>query len=173
MKKTLVSIYLLLTPFLCNAAQPSDESIEKLLTVAHTQKMVEGMIPQIEAMMKSMEDKMVDSQNLSPEENAKAKELAAATTKKMMPIMKAQLSWENLKKIYFPIYRDSFSLEEIDGLIAFYSSPAGKAMVEKMPIVMQKSMAATQQLLVPMLQQMQKAMTDASEELKQTADNKQ
>lgn len=172
MKKILVSICLLLTPFLCIAAEPTEESIETLLTVMHTQRMVEAMIPQMEDMMKSMQDKIVDTQNLSPEESAKAKALAASTTKKMIPILKDQLSWVNLKKIYLPIYRESFSQEEIDGLIAFYRGPAGKALVDKMPVVMQKSMAATQQLLGPILQQMQKVMTDATEEVKRPADGK-
>jgi hypothetical protein len=90
----------------------------------------------------------------------------------VIPILRDQLSWGNLKKIYIPIYRESFTQEEIDGLIAFYSSPAGNALVVKMPIVAQKSMAATQQLIVPMMQQMQKAVAEATAEMKKPAEGK-
>jgi hypothetical protein len=172
MKKILVAIFLSATPFLCYAAEPSQESIEKLLKVTQTQKMVEQMIPQIEGMMKSVADKEIDAQNLPPEQSAEAKALSASITKKVIPILRDQLSWGNLKKIYIPIYRESFTQEEIDGLIAFYSSPAGNALVVKMPIVAQKSMAATQQLIVPMMQQMQKAVAEATAEMKKPAEGK-
>lgn len=172
MKKILVAIFLSTTPFLCYAAEPSQESIEKLLKVTQTQKMVEQMIPQIEGMMKSVADKEIDAQNLPPEQSAEAKALSASITKKVIPILRDQLSWGNLKKIYIPIYRESFTQEEIDGLIAFYSSPAGNALVVKMPIVAQKSMAATQQLIVPMMQQMQKAVAEATAEMKKPAEGK-
>ena len=172
MKKILVAIFLSATPFLCHATEPSQESIEKLLKVTQTQKMVEQMIPQIEGMMKSVADKEIDAQNLPPEQSAEAKALSASITKKVIPILRDQLSWGNLKKIYIPIYRESFTQEEIDGLIAFYSSPAGNALVVKMPIVAQKSMAATQQLIVPMMQQMQKAVAEATAEMKKPAEGK-
>jgi hypothetical protein len=172
MKKILAAIFLSATPFLCYAAEPSQESIEKLLTVTQTQKMVEQMIPQIEGMMKSLADKEIDAQNLPPEQSAEAKALSASITKKVIPILRDQLSWGNLRKVYIPIYRESFTQEEIDGLIAFYSSPAGNALVVKMPIVAQKSMAATQQLIVPMMQQMQKAVAEATAEMKKPAEGK-
>lgn len=173
MKKILVSICLSAAPFLCQAAEPTTESIEKLLAASQTHKMVDQMIPQMENMMKTMADKAVDAQNLSPEESKKAKAESAAVTNKMMPILKDQLSWEKLEKIYIPIYRESFTQEEIDGLIAFYSSPAGKALVEKMPLVMQKSMLAMQQVIGPMMQQIQKAVAESAEELKHPAPAKQ
>ncbi|MDR3481918.1 MAG: DUF2059 domain-containing protein [Burkholderiaceae bacterium] len=172
MKKILVAIFLSAVPFLCHAAEPSQESIEKLLTVTQTQKLVEQMIPQMEDMMKSVADKEIDAQKLPPEKSAKAKTLSASITKKMTAILREQLSWDNLKKIYIPIYRDSFTQEEVDGLIAFYSSPAGNALIAKMPVVMQKSMAAMQQLIVPMMQEMQKATAQAVEEMKKQAEAK-
>jgi hypothetical protein len=164
MKKILVLACLALNSLLCNAAQPSEESIEKLMTTMQTQKMIATMLPQMEAMMQSMSDKSLDSQTMTPEARAKAKTAAAATVQKMMPIMRKLLSWENLEKMYIPIYRDTFTQEEIDGLIAFYASPAGKALVEKMPLVLQKTMASTQQMITPMLQELQKIATDAEAE---------
>jgi len=172
MKKILVAIFLSATPFLCYAAEPSQESIEKLLTVTNSQQMVEQMIPQMEGYISSAVDKSIDALEMPPEQKAKAKVLGAAMTKKMMPVVREQLRWENLKKIYVPIYRESFTQEEIDGLIAFYSSPAGNALTAKMPVVIQKSMAAMQQLLVPMMQEMQKATQEAVEEMKKPASGK-
>ena len=172
MKKILVVICLSAASFLCHAAEPSQESIEKLLTVTQAQKLVEQMIPQMEGYISSSVDKSVDALDMSPEQKAKTKAESASMIKKMMPVLREQLRWENIKKIYVPIYRESFTQEEIDGLIAFYSSPAGNALIAKMPVVMQKSMAAMQQLIVPMVQEMQKATAKAAEEVKKSADGK-
>jgi len=41
-----------------------------------------------------------------------------------------------------PIYDRNFSAEEIDGLMVFYSSPLGKKVLQKLPVIMQESMQA-------------------------------
>jgi uncharacterized protein len=45
---------------------------------------------------------------------------------------------------YVKAYSETFSEEEIDGILAFYESPAGRAMQAKMPILMPKIMALAQ-----------------------------
>lgn len=166
MKKILVSICITLMPFAGYAAEASRESIEVLLELTHMQQVIEEMIPQMETIMKSTIDQSLDLQKHSPEERQKAKAFAEAFTKKMVPILKGQLDWQKMKEIYAPIYRDSFSQEEIDGLIAFYASPAGKAFTAKMPLVMKKSVAAVQQIMGPMLQEIRKAAAETAKEFK-------
>jgi hypothetical protein len=78
--------------------------------------------------------------------------------------MKQELSWQKLKPLYVQIYRESFEQEEVDGLVAFYASPAGKAMLDKMPTVMQKSMAITQPLMQSLIPKMKSAMEEAMSE---------
>ena len=72
-----------------------------------------------------------------------------------------QMSWPRLKPLYTKIYQDAFTQEEIDGLIAFYRSPAGMAYVDKMPLVTQKSMDLMQSLMPPMMKRVQAAMAKA------------
>ena len=50
-----------------------------------------------------------------------------------------------------------FTQEEIDGLIAFYESPAGATFVEKMPVVMQKSMSIMQSRAATVMEKMNAA----------------
>jgi hypothetical protein len=64
------------------------------------------------------------------------------------------------------IYQESFTQEEIDGLIAFYESPAGVAFVEKMPFAMQKSMSIMQSRMAPMMEKIKAAMKEAIAEPK-------
>ena len=43
------------------------------------------------------------------------------------------MTWDKLRPLYVRIYQESFTQEEIDGLIVFYESPAGIAFVERWP----------------------------------------
>jgi hypothetical protein len=74
--------------------------------------------------------------------------------------VKSELSWEKMRDLYQQVYAETFTQEEVDGLIAFYESPAGKAFVAKMPTVMQKSMVLMQQRMAPMVQRLQQSLQE-------------
>ena len=80
--------------------------------------------------------------------------------------MREEMTWDKLRPLYVQIYQESFTQEEIDGLIAFYESPAGVAFVEKMPFVMQKSMSIMQSRMAPMMEKMKAAIKEAIAEPK-------
>ncbi|MBL9187847.1 MAG: DUF2059 domain-containing protein [Opitutaceae bacterium] len=143
-----------------HAAEPSKQSIERLLEVTEVQKLVGSMFGQVDDMMKQSMDEMIQRRSLPSE----AKEVLDSFRRKMVANMKEQVTWDKMKELYFDIYRESFTQEELDGLIAFYESPAGKAFVNKMPVVMQKTMTATQRLLGPILEKIQVAMQEALKE---------
>src|SRR4051812_1376719 len=98
------------------AAAPSKESVEKLLAAAESEKLVTSMQQQIENMMKASVDRAFKGQALS----AEAQQFVDNYRKKMIGDFKAEMSWEKLKDLYVQIYSESFTQEEIDGLIAFY-----------------------------------------------------
>jgi hypothetical protein len=54
--------------------------------------------------------------------------------------------------MYVRIYQKSFTQGEIDGLIAFYKTSTGQALLTKMPVVMQNTMNELQQMMQPMMQ---------------------
>ena len=60
-----------------------------------------------------------------------------------------------MEDVYLQVYRETFTQEEITSIIAFYSSPAGKAMVEKVPVAMQKAGTLMQARIGPMTQKLQ------------------
>jgi hypothetical protein len=47
---------------------------------------------------------------------------------------------KTLVNLVIPVYEKNFSDEDIVQLIAFYQTPVGKKVVEKMPVIMQESM---------------------------------
>ena len=77
-------------------------------------------------------------------------------------------AWDKLEPMYFKVYRDTFTQEEVDGMLKFYKTAAGKAMITKMPMVMQRTMTEMQQMMGPIAQRLQKMETESIEELKAT-----
>ena len=64
------------------------------------------------------------------------------------------------------LYAETFTQEEVDGLLAFYRSPAGVALLEKMPQVTQKSAAITQQRIAPLVEKLKASMAKTVEDAK-------
>jgi hypothetical protein len=60
--------------------------------------------------------------------------------------------------------RPSKTQSEIEGLTAFYKSPAGMAMLDKMPTVLQKTQALMQAQIAPLVQQMNAALEEVVRE---------
>ncbi|MBN9383186.1 MAG: DUF2059 domain-containing protein [Chitinophagaceae bacterium] len=55
-----------------------------------------------------------------------------------------EVSPEDLVNMVIPVYDRNFTDEEIDGMLAFYSSPVGQKVLAKLPVVLQESMEAGQ-----------------------------
>lgn len=138
----------------CSAQPASAESVNTLLTVTKTESLISAMHGQMEQMMRQAMAQAVSGKKLTPEQSR----LLEAAPKQFAAVMKEELSWANMKTMYVNIYRETFTQEEVDGLIAFYRSPAGAAFVDKMPLVMQKSTSAMQARLPQLLEKMRASM---------------
>ena len=51
-------------------------------------------------------------------------------------------------------------------MLAFYKTPTGRALIKKMPVVMQKSMTEMQKRMVPLMEKLHKIQQEALGELK-------
>ena len=147
---------------LAHCAPPSQESIDRLLVDAKVEQLLDTMLANVDQVMRRSMETSLQGQQLSLEQR-QAVDGAAA---KFVQVMREEMTWDKLRPLYVQIYQESFTQEEIDGLIAFYESPAGVAFVEKMPVVMQKSMSIMQSRMAPMLERMKAAMKEAIPETK-------
>jgi hypothetical protein len=84
----------------------------------------------------------------------------------VMELMQKKISWENMKESFVSIYVETFTDEELDSIVGFYRSPGGKAMLAKMPVLMQKSMAVAQKTMQDIMPEIQKMTKDAIEKSK-------
>jgi uncharacterized protein len=142
---------------LAHCAPASQESIDRLLVDAKVEKMLDTMFANVDQVMRRSMEAAMQGQQLSPEQQR----VVDARAAKFVQVLREEMTWDKLRPLYVQIYQESFTQEEVDGLIAFYESPAGAAYVEKMPVVMQKSMSIMQSRLAPMMEKMKAAMTGA------------
>jgi len=145
-----------------HAAPPSAESVEALLVATRSEALAEGMYANLEQYMRQAMAAATQGQPVTAEQQR----VLDAVPAKFSAVIRQEMSWSKMRPLYVQIYQESFSQEEIDGLIAFYRSPAGQAFVAKMPVVMQKSMQLMQTQMGPMMVRMKTAMEEAVAEAK-------
>lgn len=137
------------------AQQPADDArIDRLIEISRTRQTLDAMLPQIEASQHQMAAQMAGDRELDAAQQQRLDRIlegSAAAIRKAM-------AWENLAPMYRDIYRQTFTGEDIDAIIAFYETPTGQRMLDKMPELMQNTMAAMQRLVVPMLQEMEREL---------------
>ncbi len=137
----------------------SDASIRKLLEVMHARKMVDAMPRQVSMMMNGMMKKMMQGQ--PSDQQKQAMETLAS---KLGALMKDEFNWQTMEPAYIKIYRQTFTQSEVDAMVGFYSSPAGQAVVDKLPLVTQSAMSAMQDRMVALMPKIQQMAQDAAKE---------
>ena len=144
------------------AEPPTPESVETLLAATRAESMMNSMYTVIEQSMRGGMRQSLQGQTLTDEQQR----VLDAVPGKFIAVMREEFNWSKMKPLYVQLYRETFDQAEIDGLIAFYRTPVGQSFIEKMPVVMQKSMAATQTLMAPLIAKMRAAMDKAMAEAK-------
>ena len=168
MKNYLICLALIYTLASTQAAPPSDQSIAKMMETMQVEKMLDQMMTQMESGMRSgMEQGMQQALHGTPPTPAQ-KAKAEDFQKKLAAILRDELSFAKMKDIYIQVYRETFTQDEIDKIIAFYSSPAGKAMVEKVPVAMQKAGELMRGRMGPLMQKFQGMMGEFQTEIEKT-----
>jgi hypothetical protein len=74
-----------------------------------------------------------------------------------------------MEPIAIRIYRGSLTQEELDGILAFYKTPAGAALIKKMPRLAQAMSEELQKMLQSMLPKVTAIAKESDEEMKRAA----
>lgn len=143
-----------------HAAPPTDASIATLLQVTQSDKMMDTMYANMEQMIRQGMQAAARGKTLTAEQT-RVMELAPA---RLAAVMRSEITWAKMEPMVVQIYRENFEQSEVDDMIAFYRSPSGQSFVAKMPVVMQRSMEASQQQLQAFMPKLQAAMVEVMKE---------
>jgi uncharacterized protein len=128
---------------------------KEMLSLLHMDQMMaqmmDGMTQQMSAMTKQM-----GGGSVRPEDQAKLDEFQ----KKVLQLIEAQVSWKSLEPEYVDLYAKEFTDEQLDAIVTFYKSPAGVAMVEKLPTLTNEGMQIAQSRIMAIQPQLKQMIED-------------
>ena len=140
------------------ADRPTEDSVRQLLQIMHAKTVVGQMAKQMDTYFDTMLKQQVANKTLSAEDQKKVDEGRA----RMKELMGKVLSWDTMEPVYLTTYENSFSQSEIDSMIGFYGSPAGQAVIAKLPLAMQNAMGALQGQIKDLMPQIQQVAKDTA-----------
>jgi hypothetical protein len=147
-------------------AEPaSDGSIRELIEVTKAQQLLNGVQAQFDSLMSNAMRQELQGKNPTPGQQ----QAIAKMKDKMVAVMQAELAWAKLEPMYMRLYRESFTEEEVAGMLSFYKTPAGQAVINKTPALMQKTMVEMRKMMSAMSPQMQKILEEFLADMKEAS----
>lgn len=148
----------------CVWAEPaSDATIKKLFEVSQTR----GSVDAVNGQIKSLMDNVMRQASAGTSPTERQKQAMTNFQNKLSALIQQENSWELLEPRYLRMYRETFSEDEMTGMIAFYETPAGQAVIKKMPKLVQQIMVEAQGKVVQLMPKIQVIQKEFIEELKQ------
>jgi hypothetical protein len=146
------------------AAEPpaSEASVRALLAVTQSEKLLDSTMGQIDAMMQRSMRQALAGQTLTADQQKIMDRMRART----IALFREDMKWETLEPMFIDIYKRSFTQKEINGMLDFYRSESGQAVIAKMPVVMQNTMQAMQERMAVMMPKIMQLQQEAIAELK-------
>ena len=127
-------------------------NIEEIFKLTKVDRMQQAVFAQMQSMATAQLEKMPNR----PKDTSEIQEVQD----RMFALLLDRLSWTKIKPRYVSLYDETFTASEITGMLDFYKSPAGLAMLEKMPVLLSKSMALSQTLLGDFQPELQRMMEE-------------
>jgi hypothetical protein len=143
-------------------AKPSEASIRQLFEVMHSSKLLDAYVTQIDGTVRASMQQAFAGQQPTP----KQQKIMETLGHSIAALVKEELNWASFEPMMIEVYRNTFSQHEVDGMLRFYRSEAGQAVIAKLPTAMQQTMASMQshvKTLTPKIVQLEK---DSAAQLK-------
>ena len=126
----LAATLLTLPVFADDAAK--NAKIEEMFRITKLDKLQDQMMEQVKGALSNL----FEQPGVPAEAKAARKEL----DDQVWSIISKRVSWDKMKGEYLKIYSENMTEQELDSIIAFYKTPGGVALLEKMPLLMRKGM---------------------------------
>ena len=133
------------------------KAVDELFILMKTSKMMDSV---------KIQTKKILFQQLREQDIPEAKKpIFNKYMSKMIELITNTVNWDKIKPQMTDLYVSNFSENEINDMLAFYRSPTGKKFVEKMPVIMQKSMEIGQKQSRTMIPKLNRLLEQMKKEL--------
>ncbi len=155
---TLMAVELALIVFPVKAQDQSRRALaEELMNVMDARSQFDKIIALMKQLIPMQEAKIqqITGQSQSSHNVPEMQE-------KMFNLVSQSLNWDTLKDDFISIYAQTFTEDEMKGIIAFYKSPSGQALLQKQPQLMQKSLELSQKWMTDIIPKIIPAIQELS-----------
>jgi len=149
---------------------PSEASIKELLELTQqSRKVTDSVTAQINQLMNSAIEQVTKGEKLPPNAQNRVDQDKSEIAKMMHDI----LDYDKVLPMDVRIYQKSFTQAEVDGLVAFYKTPAGQALISKMPVVVENTFAEMRTMITPITQRIQQMQQSLMVEMQKEKEHKE
>jgi len=149
---------------------PSEASIKELLELTQqSRKVTDSVTAQINQLMNSAIEQVTKGEKLPPNAQNRVDQDKSEIAKMMHDI----LDYDKVLPMDVRIYQKSFTQAEVDGLVAFYKTPAGQALISKMPVVVENTFAEMRTMITPITQRIQQMQQSLMVEMQKGKEHKE
>jgi hypothetical protein len=138
---------------------------EQLIQLTKTESVMEQQLGALRDRVNELATQQIGPGTQSPEQ----KTLTDAYLKQVHGVTEDEVGWTKLRPIIVQVYAESFTDSDLDGIIAFYKSPAGQAMIAKTPELSGKTMSLVQDRIKEMQPKLAQMTEDYQTKMKATA----
>ncbi|MDW5264750.1 MULTISPECIES: DUF2059 domain-containing protein [Acidobacteriaceae] len=162
--RTLLAL-LLITPLFAHADEASKKAkVEELMQLTNMNQLMTQMLGQMSERMKASAAEQSANLKLTPAQQTVYDDYQ----QRIGNLITGSVNWDKMKPIMVQVYDETYTEEELDGILSFYRSPAGKAMVAKAPQLMSKSMALMVQQMRTLQPQIEQLTKDFAEQMQKS-----
>jgi hypothetical protein len=138
-------------------SQTHRQAAEEVLRLTGVDKMVVPLIDQIQR----VQIQQLQQMDLSSEAYATAQRYL----QRINDLVASEMQWQAIKDDYIGLYTDAFTEQELHQLIQFYSTPLGRKVIEKMPVLMEQSMQLGQKKMMKITPEIQALSEEMIQEI--------
>jgi len=161
-----LAIFLLAPVMAWAAPPPSDASLKELMQLTELRKLVEAMPERVSSSMDVYAQHVLQALQGGKAATSRQRQAIDDMKKRMVALYANEISYDRMEPLWLPLYRETFSDEEVAGMIAFYKTPAGQSMIHKMPALMKNVMQMQQRVMSQLMPKIQEMSQDFAKEMK-------
>lgn len=156
---------LALVLFACPFAHADEASkrakIDEMFTIMHIDATLKQVVTQSAAQGQRAAKSLFGDHPISDSDQ----KIIDSHISQLTTLLGTTLDWNKLKPQYTDLYAAAFTEDQVDGIIAFYKSPSGQALLTKTPDLMSQSQQIVQAQVVTVQPQLRAIMMDLMQQV--------
>jgi len=126
----MLAVVMVVAPVGARADEASKQAkVKELFAVMHMDHSLDRMRSAMEQQVQATAKNAPGTEQMTPEKKKMQQEFVDNS----MKVVDENFGWSELEPAYVKLYADTYTEAELDGILAFYKSPAGQALLTKTP----------------------------------------